>query len=65
MFTTVGLVTRLMKTRRFADRPRSGRPRVTSWSQSRSVCFSHLRMGREHHVQSNILSGYPASNIIL
>ena len=37
------LVRRLRKTGRVADRPRSGRPRVTSQRQDRAIRLSHLR----------------------
>lgn len=40
------LVRRLRETGRLADRPRSGRPRVTSRRQDRYICLTHLRNRR-------------------
>ena len=37
------LVRRLRETGRVADRPRSGRPHVTSQRQDRAICLAHLR----------------------
>ena len=37
------LVRRLRETGQLADRPRSGRPRVTSQRQDRFICLSHFR----------------------
>ena len=37
------LVRRLRETGRVADRPRSGRPRVTSQRQDRAIHLAHLR----------------------
>ena len=41
--TTERLVRRLKETGRVADRPRSGRPRVTSQRQDRTIRLAHLR----------------------
>ena len=41
--TIVRLVTRLRQTGHLADRPRSGRPRVTSRRQDRTIRLAHLR----------------------
>ena len=41
--TTERLVRRLRETGRVADRPRSGRPRVTSQRQDRAIRLAHLR----------------------
>ena len=41
--TTERLVRRLRETGRVADRPRSGRPRVTLQRQDRAICLAHLR----------------------
>ena len=41
--TTERLVRRLKETGRVADRPRSGRPRVTSQRQDRAIRLAHLR----------------------
>ena len=40
------LVRRLRETWRLADRPRSGRPRVTSRHQDRYIVVSHMRNRR-------------------
>ena len=46
-FSTIKLlVRRLLETGRLADRPRSGRPRVTSRRQDRYIVVSHMRNRR-------------------
>ena len=46
------LVRRLRETGRLADRPRSGRPRVTSRRQDRYIVVSHMRNRRLTAVES-------------
>jgi hypothetical protein len=41
--TVERLVRRLRDTRRVADRPRRGRPRITTPRQDRAICLAHLR----------------------
>jgi transposase len=41
--TVERLVRRLRNTRRVADRPRRGRPRITTPRQDRAICLAHLR----------------------
>ena len=40
--TTERIVRRLRNTRRVADRPRRGRPRITTPRQDRAICLAHL-----------------------
>jgi transposase len=41
--TVERLVRRLRDTRRVVDRPRRGRPRITTPRQDRAICLAHLR----------------------
>jgi transposase len=41
--TVERLVLRLRDTRRVADRPRRGHPRITTPRQDRAICLAHLR----------------------
>jgi transposase len=41
--TVERLVRRLRDTRRVADRPRRGRPRIATPRQDRAICLAHLR----------------------
>ena len=49
------LVRRLRETGRLADRPRSGRPRVTSRRQDRYIVVSHVRNRRLTAVESTLI----------
>ena len=59
------LVRRLRETGRLADRPRSGRPRVTSRRQDRYIVVSHVRNRRLTAVESALIvrgnHGHPIS----